>query len=132
MKIKILIIILVITIILLGGIFMFFKASANSNIKTQAAGNVSIVDGKQIIAINVKGGYYPRVTQAEANMPTVLKLNTQGTFDCSSAITIPSLGYRNNLPASGETIVDIPPQSEGSSLVGLCSMGMFNFSINFN
>ena len=91
-----------------------------------------MVDGKQIIMISAKGGYSPKVTTAKADMPTVIKMDTQGTFDCSSALTIPSIGYRNNLPPSGETAIDVSPQKAGTTVRGLCAMGMYNFSINFN
>lgn len=94
--------------------------------------NIKIVDGKQIITINAKGGYTPRETIAKANMPTVIKVDTKGTFDCSSALVIPKLDFRKNLPPSGETLVDVPAQQPGTSIRGLCSMGMFSFNIKFN
>ena len=130
MRTKIIIIVLVSIVVLGGGIFVLSKPNATT--KTQTASNVSIADGKQVITINAKGGYFPRTTQAKANMPTILKFSTQGTFDCSSSINIPSLGYRNNLPASGETTVDVTAQKPGSSLTGTCAMGMYNFVVNFN
>lgn len=98
----------------------------------QPANNVSVVDGKQIITVNAKGSYSPKVTTAKANMPTVIKMNTQGTFDCTSALSIPGLGYRSNLPPSGETLIDVPPQKAGATIRGVCAMGMYSFSINFN
>ncbi len=94
--------------------------------------NVQIIDGKQIITISAKGGYSPQMTVAKSGISTVLKVETKGTFDCSSALTIPSLNYRNNLPPSGETVIDVPPQEVGAKLQGLCAMGMYNFSITFN
>ncbi len=112
-------------------IFTWGNQNSN-NTDLQAGNNVIMVDGKQVITINAKGGYFPRVTAAKADTPTVIKMNTQGTFDCSSAISIPSLGYRNNLPPSGETLIDVPPQKSGTVMRGLCAMGMYNFSINFD
>mgnify|MGYP001576208060 FL=1 len=120
--------------VLIGGAIML--AGGNRNPGTTAgaelANNVSIVDGKQIITINAKGGYSPRVTTAKAGLPTVIKVDTQGTFDCSSALTIPSIGYQKNLPPSGVTDIEIPPQKASSKLQGLCAMGMYNFAVNFN
>ena len=118
--------------VLIGGAILFSGGGKDSNTNTASANNVSIVDGKQVITINAKGGYSPRVTTAKAGMPTVIKVDTNGTFDCSSALTIPSLGYRNNLPPSGETAIDVPPQEVGSTVRGLCAMGMYNFAVNFN
>lgn len=93
--------------------------------------NVSEVDGKQIIDINVKGGYSPRVSSAKAGVPTVIRMTTQGTFDCSIAVSIPSLKYRKNLPSTGVTDIEIPVQSAGTKLQGLCAMGMYSFVVNF-
>lgn len=94
--------------------------------------NVSIVNGKQVIEITAKGGYFPRQSSAQANIPTILKLATTGTFDCSSAIRIPSLNYSANLKPSGVTEIEIPAQQAGSTIQGLCAMGMYNFTISFN
>ena len=119
--------------VLIGGAIIFSSGGQDSNTDTaSAANNVSVVDGKQIITINAKGGYSPKVTAAKAGMPTVLKMDTQGTFDCSSALSIPSLSYRNNLPPSGETAIDVPPQKAGTKLQGLCAMGMYSFAVHFN
>lgn len=94
--------------------------------------NVAVIDGVQIIDIAAKGGYSPRVSEAQAGIPSILRMNTRGTFDCSSALVIPSLGYRKNLPPSDVTDIELPPQETGTSLQGLCSMGMYSFTVNFN
>lgn len=124
-----------IAVALVGGAFLYAAAGgrgATAPPDVNNANNISIVDGKQIIAIAAKGGYSPRVTNAKAGIPTVIKMDTRGTFDCSSALAIPSIGYRNNLPPSGETVIELPPQKAGTSMRGLCAMGMYNFSINFD
>ena len=93
--------------------------------------NVSVSDGKQIIEISAKGGYSPKKTTAKAGIPTLIKMRTNSTFDCSSALVIPSINYKKNLPFSGDTLIEIPPQKEGTVMRGLCSMGMYSFEINF-
>lgn len=122
---------IILVVILVGGVTMLFGAGSNTQTTTKQD-NVSMVDGKQIIEINAKGGYLPRNSIAKANTPTAIKIITQGTFDCSSSVVIPSLEYRRNLPPSGETFIQIPPQKEGSTLQILCAMGMYNFSVKFN
>ena len=122
---------IILALIFIGGAIIFARNGA----KTDTAvlqNNVSVADGKQIIEIDAKGGYSPSVTIAKANIPTVIKVKTQGTFDCSSAIVIQSIGYRANLPPSGETLIEVPPQEAGSTLRGMCAMGMYNFSVKFN
>ena len=132
MKSKSLSITIIIVALGIGG-SMVFSGSRNQNtVIEQNINNVIEVDGKQIITITAKGGYLPKVTLAKAGMPTVLKISTKGTFDCSSSIVIPSLGYKNNLPPSGETLIDVPSQNAGSKLRGLCAMGMYSFEVNFN
>ena len=124
--------IIVIAVFVGGGVWLSQGKNDSSTGTQQTAGNVSMVDGKQVITINAKGGYSPKVTTAKAGIPTVIKMNTQSTFDCSSALNIPSLGISKNLTPSGETLIDVPLQNAGTTLQGLCSMGMYNFAINFN
>lgn len=113
-----------------GGYLIFGGRSGGDNGNTdQGANNVSVVDGKQIIEIRAKGGYLPRVTTAKAGMPTTLRVNTSGTFDCSSAIRIPSLKVSKNLPANGVTDIDLGTLATGA-ISGNCSMGMYPFQIN--
>ncbi|MEN9405691.1 MAG: hypothetical protein RLY47_650 [Candidatus Parcubacteria bacterium] len=93
--------------------------------------NVTIKDGVQYIDLSAKGGYSPRVSVAQAGIATKLKVATSATFDCSASLTIPSIGYRAVLPPSGTTEIDIPAQEAGTVLQGTCSMGMYNFTIQF-
>ncbi len=124
------------TLLTIGSVVGIILLLQNSSMGTAtvASGqsNVSVVDGKQVIQIDAKGGYAPRNTVAKANMPTTLNVQTSGTFDCSSALVIPSIKYRANLPPSGVTPIEIPPQPAGSTLKGVCSMGMYSFAVNFN
>ena len=124
--------ILIAAVLIGGAIILSANRSGQNDIESPSVNNVNVIDGKQIININAKGGYSPKITAAKGGMPTVIKINTRGTFDCSSALTIPSLGYRTNLPPSGETLIDVPPQESGAVLQGLCAMGMYNFKVIFN
>ena len=117
-----------IAVTLVGGAVFITKGN---DLSSQPVDNVTVVEGKQIIEIRAKGGYSPRVTAARADMPSIIKVATSGTFDCSAALIIPSLGYRSNLSPSGIAEIEVPPQKVGTKLKGLCAMGMYNFSINF-
>jgi hypothetical protein len=92
--------------------------------------NVSIVDGKQIIEIKARGGYHPEHSIAKAGIHTILRLDTNGTFDCSASIRIPSMDVSKNLPMSGTTDIDIGIQKVGI-FNGTCGMGMYPFDIKF-
>ncbi len=141
------IIVTVIAIVFAGGLFTFVAtrgseqdvrgASAVNNKQSSgqtrlvpAASNVSVVDGKQIVEIQVKGGYQPKKSVAKAGLPTVLRFVTNGTFDCSSSMTIPSLKINKNLPNTGSTDIEIGTP-DTSTLQGTCSMGMYNFGVDF-
>lgn len=91
--------------------------------------NVSVVDGQQIIEISAKAGYTPRVSEVRAGIPTILRINTQGTFDCSSQIRIPSLDISRSLPPSGVTDIALGTLTLGT-LHGSCGMGMYPFQFD--
>lgn len=113
---------------------IFFGGSPKNGTETaltQSVQNVEIRDGVQYITIDAKGGYSPRVSNAQADIPTKLIVKTTGTYDCSAALVIRSVGYQKVLPQTGEEIIDIGASQAGTSLQGTCSMGMYNFVINF-
>ena len=116
--------------ILIGGAIIFSKNKTDSS--SGQINSPSVVNGEQVIEIFAKGGYSPRITEAKAGIPTLLKIKTSGTFDCSSAISIPAINYRANLQPTGETNIEIPPQESGAVLRGVCAMGMYNFEIRFD
>jgi plastocyanin domain-containing protein len=120
---------IIIAIVLIGGAFMLANNSGGTN-STANADNVSIVDGKQIIEITARGGYKPRNSVAKAGVPTIIRFETSGTFDCSSSVRIPSMNIFKSLPQTGSTDIDVGTQSVGK-LVGSCGMGMYPFSVEF-
>jgi len=122
---------IIIAALLIGGAMLFTLGNtAPSGQPAPSANNVSIVDGKQIIEINAKGGYSPRTSVAKAGVPTVIRLITNGTFDCSSYVRIPSLGISKALPQTGSTDIDVGTAGAGT-LQGMCGMGMYPFEVNF-
>ncbi len=121
---------ILIAVVFIGGALFLVKGKSDVP-QGEVKSNVTVVDGKQIIEIDAKGGYAPRITTAKADIPTIIKVKTEGTFDCSSALTIPSLSYQTNLPQTGVTDIEVPAQKSGNKVQGICSMGMYNFSVNF-
>lgn len=124
---------IVLAVVMLGAVVLLTNANATAQKTVPETGsiqNVSIVDGTQIIEISAKAGYTPRVSLAKANIPTILRFNTKGTFDCSSSIRIPSMNITQVLPNSGSTEIDIGNPKPGI-LQGTCGMGMYPFEINF-
>lgn len=122
---------IVAVIVLIGGALVLTRGnSQDSSVPAAKANNVTVVDGKQIIEIQAKGGYLPRKSIAKAGISTVLRFETKGTFDCSSSMRIPSMGISKILPQSGITDVDIGTQ-QIATLQGTCGMGMYPFEVEF-
>ncbi len=118
---------ILIAAIVIGGAVLFGK---NTDTPTPAQ-NVTIEGDQQIIVVTAKGGYAPKLTTAKANTPTVLRVKTDGTYDCTASVNIPSLGISKVLEPTAVTEIVVPPQQAGSELKGTCAMGMYNFSIKF-
>ena len=88
-------------------------------------------NGVQYIKILARGGYSPKQINAKANMPTVLEIETKGTYDCSASLTIPQLNYKKFLDPTGLVKIDVPKDQAQGPLNILCSMGMYSSTINF-
>ena len=119
--------------LIIAGAIVLVNSNNNDRpivVDNQNADNVSIVDGKQIVEINAKGGYYPRISAAKSGVQTILRFNTSGTFDCSAAVRIPKMDITEYLPPSGATDIDLGIQPRGT-LQGTCGMGMYPFEIDF-
>src|SRR3989344_2109267 len=119
---------IVVSVLLVGGAFWLAAQSTG----TAASGTATVVDGVQYVDITAKGGYSPRVVTAKAGMPTVLRMKTSGTFDCSASLVLPKLSYQKFLQPSGTGEISITAEQAQGTLQGLCSMGMYNFQIRFN
>ena len=123
-----------ITILILGvfGFIFIFGFKTNNNGNSVLVENSEIKDGIQYITINAGGGYSPRISSAKAGIPTKLIMKTDGIYDCSTSLVIRSVGFQKILPQTGETEIDIGIPKVGVPLQGVCSMGMYSFSVNFN
>ncbi len=110
---------------------MLTKGNSQTQTDAQvAANNVTVVDGKQIITINAKGGYQPRKSIAKAGIPTIIRFDTNRTFDCSSSVRIPSMNISKVFPQTGSTDIDVGTQ-QVATLQGTCGMGMYPFEVEF-
>lgn len=105
------------------------RGESQSSATEVVANNVSMNGDQQIVEIKAKGGYTPEISVAKAGVPTTLRINTSGTFDCSSQVRIPSMSISKALPPSGVTEIALGELKEGV-LKGTCGMGMYPFQIN--
>ena len=99
--------------------------------KTPAGNNVAIKDGVQYVTINARGGYSPRVSTAQADIPTKLIMKTNGTYDCSASLLVRSAEFQQILPQTGETEIDLGIPKAGVPVQGVCGMGMYSFQVDF-
>ena len=120
---------IIIAVTLIGGSIFLLKNNPQTT-NDAPVNNVRVVDGKQIINIHVKGGYQPTKSVAKIGIPTVLRFETGGTFDCSASIRIPSMNIGKILPPSGTTDIDLGTP-EITTLQGTCGMGMYPFEVDF-
>lgn len=126
-------IILIISVVTISLLFLIFLSSQNNSENSNLSNSNSVVveDSKQIINIKAKNGYSPYIIEAKANVDSILRVNTNNTFDCSLALRIPTLNVDQMLPITGNTDFNIPSQESGNVINGTCSMGMYSFKINF-
>lgn len=124
--------------LVIGGLFILFNKNRGEvkgiqdTIQSSETTPPADPSGKQILNLTAKGGYSPKSQIGKAGTPTILKVATKNTFDCSVALSIPSLGVSKYLPGTGVTDIEIPPQKSGTTLRGSCSMGMYTFNIKFS
>lgn len=126
---------IIVTLCLVVGLGILFLGGSKNDTGSssgQTLQNVEIREGIQYVTIEASGGYSPKISTAKAGIPTKLVIKTKGTFDCSSSLVIRSVGYQKVLPQTGEEIIDIGIPEAGTPLQGVCSMGMYNFVINFS
>ena len=112
--------------ILLIGIVFIFTQNSDSN-----AQNIKIKDGIQYVTVDAKGGYLPKISTAQAGLPTKLLVATNDTYDCSAALVIRSVGFQKILPQTGTTEIDLGVGKAGDVINGVCGMGMYSFQIKF-
>lgn len=121
---------IIVTVGLILGIGIIFWGGSKDN--GGSVNNVEIKNGVQYITINAQGGYSPRTSSAKAGIPTKLIMKTNGAYDCSASLVIRSIGFQKILPQTGETEIDLGIKKAGETTQGVCGMGMYNFSVNFN
>jgi plastocyanin domain-containing protein len=121
-------------ILVAGGLITWAATSQppqTTALPSDAATAITQSDGSQLIEINAKAGYTPRLTIAKAGVATTLRVTTKNTYDCSVSLVIPKLKYEKFLSPDAVTDIAISAEQARGTLTGLCGMGMYSFKINF-
>lgn len=117
-----------VAIVIIGGAVMF---SGTPNAEKKEVQNVSMESAVQVIEITAKGGYSPQRTVARAGIPTIIRMKTDSTYDCSASVSIPLIAVTKILEPTGVTDIAVSPEYAQGTLAGVCAMGMYNFSVLF-
>ena len=125
------VVVIIVTVIVLIG-FFGSGSTTTGPVNGATKDTVTTTGDKQIVTVDVNGGYSPGSITAKAGVPTILKMRSINASGCERAFRIPSLKISKTLPSSGDTDIDIGSQTAGTKLRGTCSMGMYNFTVNFN
>lgn len=124
------IILLTLSAVLLG--LLLYRLTQRAEPMMTQANNVVLVDGQQIIQINVSDtAYLPTQTIAAANLPSMLQLNSKNNYGCTRTLMVSELNHRVMLPITGVSQIDLGTHQTGDELNGVCGMGMYRFSIKF-
>lgn len=128
---------LIVLSLLISGLLVYYAISPNDvsskSVKSESkTTNITIEDEKQIVSIiSTAGGYSPSKTVAQANMPTILRMNSQNSYGCERSFRIPKMNINEILPTEGTTDIDLGTPEKGEEIFGSCSMGMYTFTISF-
>ena len=127
---------IIISIVIIGGTLYFVSENPvsfeNENIPVAQSQNVEIKDGVQYVMVTAQGGYFPRFSVIQPDIPTKLIVKTNGTYDCSASLVIHSVGFQKILEPTGEVVIDLGTPKSGEKIQGVCGMGMYNFQIKAN
>ncbi len=108
-----------------------YSRSPTEKPRVDSVFNSTIENGVQIVEIRARGGYEPKRSTAIAGIPTILRFDSKGTFDCSTSVWIPKKDVKKSLNFSGMTDIDIGTPEKGL-MRGGCTMGMmYAFEIDF-
>ena len=75
--------------------------------------------------------YNPDTLQLKAGVPYQLRFVTNNVFSCIRSLVFPELGIRENLPATGEKIIQLPALQPGQYQF-TCAMGMYRGTLLVN
>jgi plastocyanin domain-containing protein len=113
------ILVLLVSIVLIGGIAWFFWGPRKSGVRAATASS-----GYQEAMILVKGGYTPDVIVVQHGKPVRFNFRREETAACSEMVIFNDFGKSAQLP-TGETVpVEFLPEKPGEYEF-TCQMGMF-------
>ena len=109
---------------LTGAIVAFPTIGGSGDNVEQVDDNVKIVDGKQIVEMEVKYlDFYPHKFTVIQGVPVEWKIEAREAVGCAQVITVPKLGITKYLSPSQENVITFVPEDLGTIPFG-CTMWM--------
>lgn len=126
--------IIISVVIIVGSLYFATKDTSISpgTSEVAQAQNSEIKNGVQYVTVTAKGGYSPKMSFIQPNIPTKLIVKTDGTYDCSASLIVRSVGFQKILQSTGEEVIDLGTPKSGEKIQGVCGMGMYSFQIKVN
>jgi Cu+-exporting ATPase len=81
--------------------------------------------GVQEVRVTVRGGYSPNRIRVRAGVPVRITFDRQEAGDCTSRVVFPDFGASADLPAFGQTTLELTPQVAGDYGFA-CGMNMIH------
>jgi len=102
-------------------------SAPNAVATANAADLVPIVDGKQVVAMKVNGGYQPNHFTIRAGTPVRWEVDATNGGGCLSVLVSRQLGIQKLLDQSPSNVIEFTPTVTGEVQFS-CSMGMYRGS----
>ncbi len=122
---------IIISTTIIGGALYFVseKPIVSDGDDVTQSQNVEVRDGVQYVTVTAQGGYSPRLSVIQSNLPTKLIVKTNKTYDCSASLVVRSARFKKILQPTGEEVIDLDTPKSGEIIQGVCGMGMYSFQI---
>ncbi|MDR0298377.1 MAG: cupredoxin domain-containing protein, partial [Streptococcaceae bacterium] len=90
-----------------------------------AAGEATLLDGEQQVAVSVDGGYQPSVINLKAGIPSVLTFNRKDPSSCLDHVVFSDFGINAALPEHADVPINLAALTPGEYNFA-CGMNMFH------
>jgi hypothetical protein len=104
----------------LAGISLDFSSSDG----VPVLDDINIVDGKQIVNLEVRGlDYYPNKFTIKKGVPVEWRIDGRGAIGCAQILSLPKMGITEQLSRNEIKVITFTPEKTGKMIFS-CGMGM--------
>jgi plastocyanin domain-containing protein len=95
------------------------------SLKRRAKGRAIVEGDRQVVEVEVDGGYWPSRITAQAGLPLRIQFHRLDADACTERVVFSHPRLGRTLEANATTGVDLPPQSSGE-IRFTCGMGRYH------